>query len=741
MSEKYKPRKASTESENISIQEDYDPVQAEIIRRRLYNIADEMATVMVRTSGDPVMSEAVDFSTVILTPEGELDTYSAYVTFHHGPARTAVRHILDVYSRDEINPGDQFICNDPHTTGQQHPPDVGIIKPIFYDGELLAWCWSEAHLLDVGGVAPGGFAPQSTEAYSDALRWPGIKIVEEGEIIEDIKRLHNNNVRLPNRVFNDIRAMIAANNRCEQRLVDTVDEFGIETIKHYRGINKQLSEKSFENRIDSLPDGTYSTTEYVEHDGQENKIYELPIELTIDGREITVDYSGAAEQAPGFVNLTWGGTVGCTMTPVMLTLAPDIPPNEGLFNPVEIVAPEGTITNANMPAGVSSGHMETGMHMMKGLTVLFSRVMAKADSAFVREHPMGPFQDTWNVAAFYGMNQYGEPDVHLDMNGGGAGGGAQSISDGLDAGGVFCQLNNGLPDIEINEDRHPQLYLWRRLNKNAGGPGEFRGGEGIDYAWTLHDVEGGQLTGTLATAEVPTEGVLGGYPGSTNALEMIQDSDINTILERDELPASFDEVDGDYRKLPSKKSGIPITNNVVFADRFGGGSGTGDPLERDRDAVVTDVKDGYITEQQAEQVYGVVLADGEADTEATRQKREELHEKRRSWNSEKKLQAEVDNVSREGAFHRYAELVSNGDNSYVQCSKCESLIAPFEGFESGDDDWLAYTATNDSPIKEKFEELSLYVKEREEEPSNVRLREHACPQCGVLFRTEVRIAD
>jgi N-methylhydantoinase B len=726
--------KIDSAEETINIDADYDPVQAEIIRRRLYNIAQEMGTVMIRTSGDPVISEAVDFSTFIADPKGEIVSFSGYMTFHSGPARVAVNHILENVPEENINPGDQFICNDPHTTGACHPPDVGIVKPIFYGDELIAWCWAEAHLIDVGGVAPGGFAPHAQEAYAEALRWPGVKIVEGGEIIDDIKRLHNNNVRVPFMVFNDIRALIAANNRCDERLQNTINEFGLDTYNHYSEVNRELTRAAFERRIGELPDGTYSTTEYVEHDGHNNDLYELPIEVDIEADAMTIDFSGAAEQAPGFINLSQGGTLGAAMTPLMLTLAPDIPFNEGFYDQVEFVTPEGTIVNPELPAPVSSGHMEAGMHIAKGLVVVLSRAMSQSDSQFVREHAMAPFHDTWPMATFYGENQYGEPDVFLDMDGGGAGGGAQTVHDGMDTSATFTQLSNGLPDIEINEDEHPMLYLWRRIRSDSGGPGEYRGGQGHEYAWTLHNVEGGQETVTSATTQKPTEGVLGGYAGSTTVFEMLHNSDVDAFFEDGDIPASLEEMNGEHKQLPAKSAEIPVEANVVFANRQGAGSGLGDPLERDPAMVADDVNDGYLSAAAVEDVYGVVLENDHIDEEATASRREELREERTGWSTDTELDIDIEDPSHEGTFHRYVNVVAEDNEEYLACGSCETVFAPFEGPD--DETWLEYTATNQSPVEQRFADLHLFVQERETEPG-IEMVEHACPNCGVMFRTEI----
>lgn len=729
---------ANPTTDASGIEADYEPVTAEVIRRRLYNIAEEMGTAMIRTSGNPIISEAVDFSTFIADANGEIASWSPYLPIHSAPAREAVEHIRNTFSEGDIRPGDQFICNDPFETKVCHQPDVGVVKPIFHGDDLVAWCWSEAHMLDVGGMAPGGFAPHANESYAEALVWPGVKIVEEGEINDTVKRLIESNVRLPTRVFNDLRALIAANNRCDRRLQDTIEEFGQDTFEQYIEVNKDLTEAAFKERIERLPDGTYTTTETVEHDGHENALYTVRAEMTVDGSELTVDFSGSSPQAPGFINASLGTTYGFVMNPAIMLLGPDIPINEGMYRAIDIVAPEGTIVNPEMPAPTSSGHMETGMAISDATMVLFNRAMGQSEDEFVRDHVMGSFQNVFAVSTFYGENQHGEPDVFMDMNGGGAGAGACTMQDGLDAASPISSLNPGLPDLEINEDEHPMLYLWRRINADSGGPGEHRGGQGIEFAWTLHDVEGGSESVTSATTQVPTEGAHGGYPGSTTVFELARETDVTDTLEDGAVPGSVDDLSGSLEQLPAKEPDIPIDDDAVFVNRLGGGSGVGDPLLRDPASVRSDLEDGYITREMAEGTYGVVVADGSVDEAATEQRREELRAERTAWPRERRLEEPDGTPTRVKPFHRYVAVVAADGDEYLQCTECESVFAPYAGPD--DTGWLDYTATNDSPIHDRYDDLSLLIQERHREP-DVRLREHACPDCGTMFETAVETDD
>lgn len=711
---------------------DFDPVDVEIFQRGLYDAANEMGLVMIRTSGSPVIGEAVDFSTFIADARGEIISFSGYMTMHLGPARQTVKHIVDVVDPADIHPGDAFIANDPHTTGACHPPDVGVVRPIFAGDEIVAWCWAEAHLLDVGGMSPGGFAPGATECYGEALRFPGIKIMSRGKMIDDIRRLIMANFRMPVRNLNDIRCFIAACNTCDERLQDMLERYGADTFKRYAEISKDLSEQATRKRIASLPDGTYTDTKWVEHNGHRDDLFRVECAMTVEGDSMTIDFTGSSPQTDGFVNLSLGGTVGSALTPVMCTLVPDIPFNEGVIRALDIVAPPGTITNVQMPAPVSSGHMETGMNIAKAMTTCLAEAQAASEDQFVREHAMAPFHDAWIGGVFYAPDEGGNLVVFLDMNGGGAGGGAQTRNDGMDASATFTQLNNGLPDIEVNELQTPILYLWRRLNRNSGGPGMHRGGQGIEFAWTPHHTVGGQEHVFSACWHVPPAGVFGGYPGSASAFRLATGAEVTKAFAAGRMPADVDDLGVEPQMLSSKQLGLDLVPGDVFIQHEGGGAGLGDPLDRDAELVAKDVRDGYVTREAAQAAYGVVLADGGTlDAEATEAERGRQREERRSWASRRNGSTRrVDGGTPLTPVQPSVGLA--GDE--LACERCRTVLGSAEeGFRSG-----AAIRETDAPVR--MAELGGYCEPRSDGPF-VKVVEHACPGCGTLLAVDVRVVE
>ena len=608
-----------------------DPVTIEIFSKALENIAHEMGVVMMRASGSPVIAEAVDFSTFISDADGDIVCYAGYITIYLGTARQAVKHILATTPREQIRPGDVFICNDPFTTGNAHQVDVGVVRPIFARGEIVAWCWAEAHVNDFGGFAPGSMAPMATETYGEALRLPGIKIVDQGEIIDDIWRIIETNIRVPDIVLGDIRSFIAACNRCDDRINALTEQYGIETYRHYIEVAKDLAEQAVRARIGELPNGVYSATEYEEHNGHTNDIYPVKCTLTVSDDKLTFDLSESAPQTDGFINCSQAITLGCVASPLLMTLFPDLPINQGTLRAIEVITKPGTICDVRMPAPVSSGHLETGLRVCRVVTRLLGEVQSASGNAFIRDHVMAAWQDSWCAGFFYAPDENGALVPFPDMNGGSGGAGAQPIGDGMDVGGALAQPQNSLPDIEVNEFAYPVLYLWRRLNQNSGGPGQYRGGTGLDLAWTPWYTPGGQEHTMLSCWQVPPNGVFGGYPGSSSHFTLTNSAGADKALAAGRIPGSLEELDGEAQSLQGKQFGMIVLPGDVVTLNSGGGGGYGDPLERAPAAVAEDVRAGRVSEFAARVSYGVVVVDGQADTAATQTRREEIRAERRSW--------------------------------------------------------------------------------------------------------------
>ena len=407
-----------------------------------------------------------------------------------------------------------------------------MLTPIFYDGAIVNWVWTAAHMYDIGGISPGSFSPQVLDTYGEGLMIPPLKIMKEGVVNDDLRQIIEANSRLGTAVFNDIRCLVATNNVAIERIHEAIEYYGLETYRLYSNVIGVLSERAFRERIARIPDGTWRTVDWMEHDGHEHALYEVQCALTVEGDGIVLDFEGSAPQAPGLVNCGPGGLLGNIMSPIVQMLCHDLQINFGLIHPIDIRAPEGTVANATEPAATGYGHLDAGYKISKMVTELLSQACQASDDPWLRGRALGQWNDSWSIETWGGIDQYGKRFAWLNMDGGGFGGGAFSVHDGMDVAGDLTSVGNAIPDIEWTEQLYPALHLWRRLEPNSGGPGTYRGGGGLDLAWTMWQAPVDEFTGTVVMAmfSIPSRGHDGGWPGSSSRIQQLRATDVHAQL-------------------------------------------------------------------------------------------------------------------------------------------------------------------------------------------------------------------
>ena len=704
---------------------DYDVIAAEVHRKALQNLTDEMALTLVRTSGSPIVTESKDFSTCLMDKTPEHLGFSSYVLFHVGSSLIGTKGIVDLVNESghDLKPGDGWIVNDPHTGGAMHQGDVSIIMPTFYQGEHLGWSFANMHVLDVGGVGISGYAPGAHDVWQEGMRFPPIRIIENGKIDPEWEHYIAANVRAPGAVLNDIRSMVASNNTAQAKLSQIIDEFGLEAHHQYCEINKDLSEAVLRDRIGKMPDGLYEAVDWNEFDGHEGPdlLLELRCKLEVDGTDLRFHFSGVP-QIDAFVNSTMGPMFGQAMTGMMTTLVyGDLPVNGGLWRPITVeLGEEGTIVNSIPPAPVSNAHSEVGMRACKLAKDVLCQAMSLSDDPVLQSHLAGQHQDGFPGNALFGNNQHdGVSVVFYPDNAIGSGGGAQTINDGQDAYGLTCTTGGGIPDVENHEGQDPVLFLWRRLIPNSGGPGQMRGGQSMDQAYAIHYSD--RMAGPCfnACAQVPPHGVGGGYPGSGGSFHPVRESNVSELLDQDVLP-TIERLDGRAEKVRSKLTHIVLGRGDVFVATSGGGAGLGDPLLREPAKVVQDIVSGYVTAEHARQIYGVSLtSENVLDEDTTAKRREQIRHDRIGAQPAKDLTAPpVIGVS----LHR--------DAGRWSCASCDERLAEADG------NWRDGAVTVETPIAERYAQLEMIVRDRLEEP-RVVTREHFCPACAASLGVDV----
>src|ERR1700761_6667839 len=676
----------------MSTTHDYDVIAAEVHRKAMQNITDEMAITLVRTSGSPIVTESKDFSTCLMNTVPEHLGFSSYVLFHVGSSLIGTQVIAKEASvATDLKPGDGWIVNDPHSAGAMHQGDVSVIMPTFYGDEHIGWSFANMHVLDVGGVGISAYAPGAHDVWQEGMLFPPVRIIREGTIDTEWEKYIAANVRAPGPVLNDIRSMIASNNTAQKKLNKVIDEFGLDSHREYCEINMDLSEQVLRERIEKIPDGTYEAVDWNEFDGHEgpDQLLELRLKLEVEGSDLRYHYSGVP-QIDAFVNSTRGPMFGQAMTGLMTVLIyGDLPVNGGLWRPITVELGEpGTIVNAVPPAPVSNAHSEVGMRACKLAKDVLVQAMSLSDDATLRSRVSGQHQDGFPGNALFGSNQHGGVSViFYPDNAIGSGGGAQTINDGQDCYGLTCTTGGGIPDIENHEGADPVLFLWRRLVANSGGPGQMRGGQSLDQAYAIHYSDKMAGPGFNACAQVPPHGAGGGYPGCAGTFFPGRGSNVAALLDQGVLP-TMERLEGRTEVVRSKVTHLDLARGDVFVATAGGGAGIGDPLLRPAEKVAADVVNGYVTPDHAHRIYGVVMDGEQADAAATATRQAEIRRARIGADPAK----EASTPASVGI-----SLVREADE--WRCASCAETLA------SADRNWRDGAVLRESPIADRYEEL------------------------------------
>lgn len=590
-------------------------VTYEVVRSRLLAITEEMRIALQSVSGSPTVTEASDFFTGLFLPDGAFASMGLQVSFQ----ASVVGHLIRAIARRphlSVRDGDMFCGNDPFV-GALHQNDVQVTGPIFADGEIVAWAGVECHVTDIGGMDFASWSPKARDARQEGLRIPCVKLVEQGELREDILEMILTATRLPAQLGLDFRAFIATINVARQRMGELMGRYGVSTVVDVMHRMIAASERRMRARLAELPDGEFHASDFLEHDGHSNTLYKLDLHLTKRGERLIFDFSGSSPQAPGFINCTRSGLVGAVTGSLLPMLAYDMPWNQGILRTVEIVAPDGLICTATYPAPVGAATVEAIWVVSNAVSLALNRLLACSDR--YRQRVQAVSDGTMATFNLGGINQYGEPfGLHLmdPLAGGHA---AFASKDGYDGGGPNNCPVPCIADVERNEQAVPLFYFYRRLACDTGGAGTYRGGLSAEVALTLGGVEAADALIMTHGAEVPnTSGLFGGHPGATVIQRWGEQAAKDGILRGDIAWTTFGPKPGLIR----------MKRGDVFAVSWQGGGGFGDPLERDPDAVLADLRRALVSEAAAAGVYGVVIGRNGVDRAATKARREEMRRAR-----------------------------------------------------------------------------------------------------------------
>ena len=597
--------------------------------------------------------------------------------------------------------------------------DVQLLAPVIWEDEVVARVGSASHQTDIGGIDPGSLCVSAHEFFQEGFLTPGVKLVEGGVVRKDIEDTFRNMVRAPDLGVLDIRAKIASNNVMKERILRLVDRYGIDVI---RVLFEQLIEHSDERaraKLRRIPDGTFTSTSYVE--GIVDEYLQVQVTIEKHGDALRFSFEGSSPQTASSENLGVQGAMSASLNPLISMLYYDIPWNEGLFKSVEFDLPPGTIVNPAKPAAVSA-NTPTGANIL--VVTACQNAVAKMllGSDEYRNDACGNSGAGHNTFVLTGVGPDGNFFATLILDGLAGGVGAFPDRDGTDTAQNHWSVRTMIANVETTERHYPVLYLWRRQVCDSGGPGRFRGGLGMMSAlipWRtaqLIDINVG--SGALTRHCL---GHAGGYPAANTPLGVVRGADVaDSLFARGRLPRGLTDLDGAVERLPAKGTAVIGASDVVYGYLGSGGGGFGDPLERPAESVATDVGLGAVSRGLAEAVYGVLLKDGlEVDPAATEEKRDVLRRDRL-------VRARSSTLAVTGARWRPRRLahLEAVDGEY-RCLKCG------QSHGSADRDFREFAASFDEPLEAgEPQELAppeaLFV-----------LRHHCCPNCAVLFDTEM----
>jgi N-methylhydantoinase B len=552
-----------------------DPFTAEVIKDGLVAVGEEMFVAMSRTSMSPIIYEVLDYATGLTDADARLLTQGNGVAGFIGVLTYSVRSVLDKFGIDGLAPGDIVMTNDPYGGGGTHLSDVCLVMPIFYQGELIAFSANKAHWTEVGGMAPGSWTTDSTEIFQEGLQFPCIKAFEGDTALPQLVDLIRANVRTPEMSLGDFHAQAASVRLAGKRIAEMCDKYGVEAVKEAMSLLLEDGKRRAKIALSQLPKGTFTAEDTIDDDGISSQPIPVKVKVTITDDEFIVDFSEMPPAVVGPINSSRTGTYSALRCLWIAISNPQAQVNEGIFSPVRLVVPDGTIITAQRPAPTST-YWETLLYSLD----LIWKALA---SAIPGRLSAGHYNTVGASITTTRHVDSGKFTILVEPNMGGWG--ACDDDDGESA--LFSSMNGetfNLP-VEVTEQAYGLLVDEYRFNPEPGGEGEYRGGRGVIRAYRMLHDDGGAITITLGRHKYPAWGVDGGHQGSRNYVQVVR---------------------ADGTSEPTGKTArLPLAKGDVVRIVCGSGGGWGDPAKRDKAKVLADVRAGLISKEAARDIYGL----------------------------------------------------------------------------------------------------------------------------------------
>lgn len=561
----------------VSNQVKVDPFTIEIVKDSLIAIGEEMFHALARTSMSPIIYEVLDYASGLTDSKGQLLTQGNGVTGFIGMLTFMVKETLKKFGENGLKEGDIIIINDSYVGGGSHLSDVGLVMPIFYEGKIIAFSANKAHWTDVGGKDPGSFSNDATEIYQEGLQFPCVKLFDEGKLNQAVLDIIKTNVRFPDLSIGDLWAQVAALRTGEKRVNELCKKNGVKVVQASIDQHLDHGEQMARQELAKLPKGEFTAEDFVDDDGFGNGPFPIKVKVTITDDKFICDFRGSHPQVPGPVNCTYTGLVSAVRTIFLAATNPSQDVNDGVFRPLEIITDPKSILAAERPAPVS---------------IYWESMQGGADLVWQALAPSLPQRlsagQLLSVCAVTLSGQHhisNEPFLIVEPSAGGWG--AAKGQDG--ARGQFC-IGDGetynVP-VEVAETRYGVMIDEYSLRTDGAGAGEFIGGAGVTRSYRAM-TNNQMVSATFGRNKYLPWGLNNGHQGSPNEFTIEK---ING------------DTDGPFGIYPR----YPLNRGDVVKLMTATGGGYGNPLERPSQQVAKDVKNEYISLEQAKKVFGVVV--------------------------------------------------------------------------------------------------------------------------------------
>ncbi len=553
-----------------------DHVTLDIVKDSLIAVSNEVFYAFARTSMSPIIYETLDYASGIADAKGRLLTQGNGACGFIGLMAPMIQEIIDKFGIETMTPGDVYIINDPYMGGGTHLSDIGMVMPVFYGETLIAFIGNKAHWSDVGGMAAGSFTTDSTEVFQEGIRFSGVRLVESGTINAQLVDMIKANVRFPDTAEGDMWGQIASLRTGYNRIGELCEKYGLDVVVESMERLLDQGERIARKRLKEIPKGTWEMEEMMDDDGYGNPV-KLKVKITISEDAFVADFTGSSPQVASPINTGYSSLCAGVKVIYMSIINPSLAVNDGVFRPMTIIAEDHSLLRCKAPAPTSC-YFES---MIYSSDVVW-KALAPAFPEFLGA---GHMLSVCSVVLAGTHHKTGENFLIVEPTGGGWG--ASRGKDGEV--GQFCVGDGETYNVpvEMAESRYGIMVDEYSLHTDGAGAGEFRGGSGCVRTYrTLTD---GQLfTASFGRNKFPAWGAAGGKDGSYNYFQFYNGD--GTVSEPAGIVA---------RHIMNRGDAVHLVTCT--------GGGYGDPLKRPLDKVADDVKNGYITLDQAWADYGLLL--------------------------------------------------------------------------------------------------------------------------------------